>query len=127
MSAFHVLRSITASSSRTISARAFARSVHVPRLGSQLAPRAAVPATRWFSASARVMGDGSCRPCQPFPCLFADCTRTADLALSQKLAEELKYEQEASTEAEEPEFLTAFKKRGTWEVRQYWFRRFRVY
>jgi hypothetical protein len=36
--------------------------------------------------------------------------------LSQKLAEELNYEQEAITGAEEPEFLTAFKKRGVWEV-----------
>ncbi|KAF9652748.1 mitochondrial glycoprotein [Thelephora ganbajun] len=99
MSAFRVLRSLTASSSRAVSARTFARSIHVPRLGSQLAPRAAVPASRWFSASAQVMGDGS-----------------TDLALSQKLAEELKYEQEASTEAGEPEFLTAFKGRGVWEV-----------
>jgi len=51
---------------------------------------------------------------------FADCMHTADLALSQRLAEELKYEQEATatTEAEEPESLTTFKKRGTWEVRQ---------
>lgn len=39
-----------------------------------------------------------------------------DLALSQKLAEELKYEQEANTEAQEPESLTAFKKRGVWQV-----------
>lgn len=55
----------------------------------------------------------------PFFVPFADCTHTADLALSQRLAEELKYEQEANTEAEEPESLTTFKKRGTWEVRQY--------
>jgi len=59
MSAFRVLRSLTASSSRTVSARAFTRSIHVPRLGSQLAPRAMVSASRWFSASARVMGDGT--------------------------------------------------------------------
>ena len=52
---------------------------------------------------------------------------TADLALAQKLAEELKYEQEANTEAEEPEFLTTFKKRGIWEVRQHWFHRFLLY
>jgi complement component 1 Q subcomponent-binding protein len=75
-----------------------------------------VPAARWFSASARVMGDGSGRPCCPSLNLFANRTHTADLALSQKLAEELKYEQEAATEAEEPEFLTAFKKRGVWQV-----------
>jgi complement component 1 Q subcomponent-binding protein len=41
---------------------------------------------------------------------------STDLALSQRLAEELKYEQEASTGTEEPEFLTAFKKHGVWEV-----------
>jgi len=99
MSSFRVLRSLTASTSRTASARAFARSFHVPRLGSQLASQAAVPASRWFSASARLMGDGS-----------------TDLALSQKLTEELKYEQEVGAEAKEPEFLTAFKKRGVWEV-----------
>ena len=118
MSALRVLRSLTASSSRTVSARAFARSVHVPRLGSQLAPRTAAPAARWFSASARVMGDGSCKLRCPYFHSCADCTHTADLALSQKLAEELKYEQEAATEAEEPEFVTTFKKRGVWQVRQ---------
>ena len=117
MSAFRVLRSFTTSSSRTVSARAFARSVNVPRLGSQLAPRAAVPAPRWFSASARVMGDGSCKSCRLFCSFCANFSHKADLALSQKLAEELKYEQDASSEAEEPEFLTAFKKRGVWEVR----------
>ena len=118
MSALRVLRSLTASSSRTVSARALARSIHVPRLGSQLAPRAAFPASRWFSASARVMGDGSCELFLPFCSFRAKFAHTADLALSQKLSEELKYEQEAA-EAEEPEFLTAFKKRGVWEVREY--------
>lgn len=61
MSAFRVLRSLTFSTPRTVSARAFSRSVHVPRLSSQLAPRAVAPASRWFSASARVMGDGTSR------------------------------------------------------------------
>ena len=69
------------------------------------------------------MGDGSCKS----PCLSCssrgNSLRTADLALSQKLAEELKYEQDANAEAEEPEFLTAFKKRGVWEVRKHWPRR----
>jgi len=41
---------------------------------------------------------------------------SSDLALSQKLSEEFKYEQDANTGAGEPEFLTAFKKRGVWEV-----------
>lgn len=51
----------------------------------------------------------------------------ADLGLSQKLAEELSYEQEASTGAEEPEFLTAFKKRGVWQVGENRVFRFGVY
>jgi len=58
---------------------------------------------------------------------FANFTHIADLALSQKLAEELKYEQEAKTMAEEPEFLTAFKKHGVWEVGVYRVYRLPVY
>jgi hypothetical protein len=64
MSTFRVLRSLTASTSRTVSARALSRSVHPTQLGSRLASRAVVPASRWFSASARVMGDGSSMPRQ---------------------------------------------------------------
>lgn len=116
MSAVRVLRSLTVSSSRAVPARAFSRSVHVPRLGSQLAPRAMAPASRWFSASARVMGDGSCELCHLFLSSFANCAHTADVALSLRLSEELKYEQEANTGAE-PEFLTTFKERGVWGVR----------
>jgi len=63
------------------------------------------------------MGDGSCELFPPFRSFRAKFAHTADLALSQKLAEELKYEQD-SAEAEEPEFLTAFKERGVWEVRE---------
>lgn len=41
----------------------------------------------------------------------------ADVVLSQKLAEELKYEKEAVADApEEPEFLKTFKEQGVWEV-----------
>ena len=64
------------------------------------------------------MGDGSCESCHPFLSSFANCARTADLALAQKLAEELKYEQEANTGAEEP-VLTVFKEHGIWEVREF--------
>ena len=39
----------------------------------------------------------------------------ADVALSQRLAEELKYENEAAAPAD-PEFLKAFKAQGTWAV-----------
>ena len=66
------------------------------------------------------MGDGSSESCHPLAVRFAELVDIADLALSQKLAEELKYEQEANSEAEEPEFLTAFKKRGVWEVSWRW-------
>ena len=40
---------------------------------------------------------------------------SADVALSQRLAEELKYENEAAAPAD-PEFLKAFKAQGTWAV-----------
>jgi complement component 1 Q subcomponent-binding protein len=40
----------------------------------------------------------------------------ADVVLSQKLAEELKYEKEAAVDATEPEFLKTFKEQGLWEV-----------
>ena len=39
----------------------------------------------------------------------------ADVALAQRLAEELKYENEAAAPAD-PEFLKAFKAQGTWAV-----------
>ena len=40
----------------------------------------------------------------------------ADVALAQKLGEELKYEKEAAAPGE-PEFLSAFKAQGVWRVR----------
>jgi hypothetical protein len=40
---------------------------------------------------------------------------TADLALSHKLAEEIKYEKEAA-QPNEPDFLKAFKAQGVWAV-----------
>ena len=39
----------------------------------------------------------------------------ADVALTQRLAEELKYETESAQQTE-PEFLKAFKAQGTWAV-----------
>lgn len=39
----------------------------------------------------------------------------ADVALAQRLGEELKYETEAAAPSE-PEFLKAFKAQGTWAV-----------
>ena len=39
----------------------------------------------------------------------------ADVSLAQKLGEELQYEKESASEAE-PEFVSAFKAQGVWEV-----------
>ena len=53
------------------------------------------------------------------PILFAGTIHTpftADIALAQKLGEELKYEKETANSGE-PEFLTAFKAQGVWKVR----------
>lgn len=61
------------------------------------------------------MGDGSSRSCRLCTISFANFLCSDDLALSQKLAEELRYERETIPEAE-PDSLTAFKKRGAWEV-----------
>ena len=58
---------------------------------------------------------------------FVNFRGADDLALSQKLTEELKYEQESNSETEEPEFLTAFKKRGVWEVCEHWLSHLPVY
>ena len=41
--------------------------------------------------------------------------RIADVALSQKLAEELQYETEAAA-PEEPDFLKSFNAQGVWKV-----------
>ena len=40
----------------------------------------------------------------------------ADVALSQKLAEELQYETEANSSAD-PDFLKSFNAQGVWKVR----------
>jgi complement component 1 Q subcomponent-binding protein len=40
----------------------------------------------------------------------------ADVALSQKLAEELKYENEETPAGEQPEFLASFMSQGIWKV-----------
>ncbi|KAH9923025.1 mitochondrial glycoprotein [Amylocystis lapponica] len=60
--------------------------------------RTAVPVSRTFSLSARRLGEGA-----------------SDVTLSQKLAEELRYEKEAAAEAE-PDFLRTFKSQGVWTI-----------
>lgn len=49
--------------------------------------------------------------------LFLTCS-PADIPLSQKLQEELQYEQEARTNEASPEFLGNFLEQGVWSVSQ---------
>ncbi|KAJ7065063.1 mitochondrial glycoprotein [Mycena amicta] len=77
----------------TTSARISSRQLSVALL-----PRTALRATRSFSVSARSLKAGS-----------------SDVSLSQKLAEELKYEKDAN-ETEEPEFLRSFTSQGIWQI-----------
>ncbi|KAG1851977.1 mitochondrial glycoprotein [Suillus subluteus] len=99
MSVLRALRQVTASSSRAV-ARPVARSGSLRLATVQLAPRASMTAVRAFSASVCRFSEGS-----------------TDVVLSQKLAEELKYEKEAVADApEEPEFLKTFKEEGIWEI-----------
>ena len=127
MSAIRALRQLTASSSRSWAARSM---VSASRSASWRAA-ANVNATRAFSVSARRLGEGTCEFLSPslrcenvavaVGCIseewVPDVNVTADVSLSQKLAEELKYETEAAREAV-PEFLTNFKQSGVWEVCQ---------
>ncbi|KAG2156899.1 mitochondrial glycoprotein [Suillus bovinus] len=98
MSVFRALRQVTASSSRAV-ARPVARSGHLRIATMQSVPRASMTAARAFSASTCRFSEGS-----------------TDVVLSQKLAEELKYEKEAVADAPEPEFLKTFKEQGIWEI-----------
>ncbi|KAJ7477017.1 mitochondrial glycoprotein [Mycena galericulata] len=95
MSAARTLRQLT-----TVSSRLSARQLSTVSL--RWLPQAAtkIPAaTRAFSVTSRALKAGS-----------------SDVALSQKLAEELKYENEARESAEEPEFLTSFQSQGIWKI-----------
>ncbi|KAI1783295.1 mitochondrial glycoprotein [Ganoderma leucocontextum] len=94
MSAIRALRQLTASSSRSLAGRTAARSVARATLAARIAP----VASRAFSVSARRFGEGA-----------------SDVALTQRLVEELKYETESAPEAE-PDFLKAFKAQGTWAI-----------
>lgn len=97
MSALRALRQLATCSSRTLGARTFTRAAALPALRITAVPAASV-AKRAFSVSARRFGEGA-----------------SDVALGQKLGEELKYEKEAAP-AGEPEFLTAFKAHGVWKI-----------
>ncbi|KAF7797345.1 hypothetical protein EIP86_008540 [Pleurotus ostreatoroseus] len=94
MSATRALRQLAVTSSRTFAPRTLAR-VALPAFRAAAVP---APVVRAFSVSARRLGEGA-----------------SDVALSQKLAEELKYEKEAGTPSE-PEFLTKFKSHNVWKI-----------
>ncbi|CDO71085.1 hypothetical protein BN946_scf184844.g89 [Trametes cinnabarina] len=94
MSAIRALCQLSLPSSRAIASRAATRSVARSALAARIAP----VASRAFSVSTRRMGEGA-----------------TDVALAQRLAEELKYEQDAAAPGE-PDFLKAFKAQGTWAI-----------
>ncbi|KAI0038828.1 regulatory protein suaprga1 [Auriscalpium vulgare] len=96
MSALRALRQIASSSSKAFTARSALLNART-RLP-LVAVRVTVPAARSFSSSVRRFGEG-----------------TTDVAVSQKLAEELQYEKEAATDPE-PEFLKEFKTSGIWTI-----------
>jgi len=118
MSAIRSLKSATAAF-RTVSLQNSSRFV---------VKRVAVPAfsriqstslARNFHVSAFARGQGESK--YPISCLVlpSSCKRpiTADLELSSKLKEEIKYEKEAAAEAGPiPEFIEDFKKSGVWQV-----------
>ncbi|KAI0337990.1 mitochondrial glycoprotein [Trametopsis cervina] len=95
MSALRVLRQVAGPSCRAFSTRAVTRTFALQAIR---VAAAAPTATRAFSGSAFRLGQGA-----------------SDVALSQKLAEELQYEKEAAP-ADEPEFLTSFKAQGVWAI-----------
>ncbi|KAI0641342.1 mitochondrial glycoprotein [Trametes meyenii] len=95
MSAIRALRQLSFTSSRALAARSATRTAARSMLAARVAPAVA---SRAFSVSARRLGEGA-----------------SDVALAQRLGEELKYENEAAAPAE-PEFLKAFKAQGTWAI-----------
>ncbi|KAJ7123129.1 mitochondrial glycoprotein [Mycena epipterygia] len=97
MSAARALRQLTTASSRVASRQL--SSASFARLPVLTARASAPAATRAFSASVRSLKAGS-----------------SDVALSQKLAEELVYEKEAQVDAEVPEFLASFQAQGIWKI-----------
>jgi len=90
------IRQISVLTSRALAAR----SAPASRLCLPVLARCVtVPAARTFSVSARRFAEGS-----------------TDVVLSQKLAEELQFEKNASINATEPEFLQSFKEQKIWKI-----------
>ncbi|KAJ7911044.1 mitochondrial glycoprotein [Mycena leptocephala] len=98
MSAARTLRQLASASgrisSRQLSSSSLARLPLLARTASRIPA-----ASRAFSVSARSLKAGS-----------------SDVALSQKLAEELKYENEETPAGEQPEFLASFMSQGIWKI-----------
>ncbi|KAL1746017.1 mitochondrial glycoprotein [Schizophyllum fasciatum] len=99
MSAVRALRQLSGSSLRLARVSVASRAAPIV---ARSALAAATPAARAFSMTARRFGSG-----------------TTDVAVSQKLQEELQYEEEvAAQDAEEgePTFLKDFKEAGNWKI-----------
>ncbi|KAF9495151.1 mitochondrial glycoprotein [Pleurotus eryngii] len=95
MSATRALRQLASVSTR----RTFASAPRVVATAFRFVPSASAP-VRSFSSSTRRLGEGA-----------------TDLSITQKLQEELKYEQEAANASPEvPEFLKTFKSQGVWQI-----------
>ncbi|KAJ4490263.1 mitochondrial glycoprotein [Lentinula aciculospora] len=93
MSAIRVLRQLSTVSPRAVVSRSTSLGVRARLASVQVSSRA-------FSVSARSFGQG-----------------TADVSLSNKLLEEMKYEKESMADsAKEPEFLQEFKAQGRWQI-----------
>ncbi|GLB42207.1 putative regulatory protein suaprga1 [Lyophyllum shimeji] len=99
MSALRALRQLSTTSSRVLASRQLSTVSRIAALPARVS--AAAPSTsRAFSVSARRFGEG-----------------TTDVALSQKLQEELNYEKEAEAgQAATPDFLKAFQEQNVWEI-----------
>ncbi|KAG6829105.1 hypothetical protein H0H92_005647 [Tricholoma furcatifolium] len=100
MSALRTLRQLTASSSRVLAVRQISTASHrvLPTLATRVASTSVN--ARAFSVSARRLGEGA-----------------SDVALSQKLTQELNYELESAAEIPEvPGFLSQFRTTQPWEI-----------
>ncbi|KAG6909487.1 hypothetical protein DXG01_017209 [Tephrocybe rancida] len=101
MSVLRTLRQLTTTSSRVLAVRQLSTVSHraLPTLATRVV--SAPTNARAFSVSARKLGEGA-----------------SDIALTDKLSEELKYEQESASQiAETPEFLSQFLKINPWEIK----------
>ncbi|EJC98272.1 mitochondrial glyco protein [Fomitiporia mediterranea MF3/22] len=107
MSALRSARGLLTTTSRALAQRSSSSSVLARSAFSSVARARPVDANVWaasgarqFSVSRNVRGEG-----------------TTDMALVQKLSEELQYEREAATaQSGTPDFITEFKSQGVWTI-----------